>query len=130
MWSDNGSETKAEFHKYLIDNEINHVRTKPHCPQQNGKIERWWRSFENNYKGNNFEECIQIYNETPHSSLQKITVHVRGKILKRFQTPNEAFDDPEKKWNDEIEPLWYVDGIQKKFLPEKWNETSDEEESN
>ena len=41
----------------------------------------------------------------------------------------EAYDIEEKKWNDEIEPLWIVNGIQKKFLPEQWNNPNDEEES-
>ena len=27
------------------------------------------------------------------------------------------------------EPLWIVNGIQKKFLPEQWNNPNDEEES-
>ena len=129
VWSDNGSETKAEFHKFLIKHGINHVTTRPHCPQQNGKIERFWTTFEGLYKVNNFERSIEIYNNSPHSSLQKISKQINGKTITRFLTPNEAYKNPETKWNDKIEPLWKVDGVQKKFLPEKWNDEDDEEES-
>lgn len=41
IWTDNGGEFKAEFERVLIENNIHHVWTAPHNPQQNGKVERF-----------------------------------------------------------------------------------------
>jgi hypothetical protein len=45
--ADNGKEfIGSEFQKILDDNNILAWHTKPYTPEQNGKIERWWKTME------------------------------------------------------------------------------------
>lgn len=48
LLSDNGSAyISKELRRYLEDNEISHIRTKPYHPMTQGKIERYHRSMKN-----------------------------------------------------------------------------------
>lgn len=44
--SDNGSEFKGDYDKLLTTLGIQHKKTKPYHPQTNGKIERFWKTIE------------------------------------------------------------------------------------
>ena len=129
LWSDNGPETKAEFHDYLIKNDIKHVTTKPHSPQQNGKIEKFWIAFESFLeKKKNIDEIITIYNNSPHESLPIKTVIINGQSYKRHMSPMEIYSDEEHKWFPGKPPIWNVDGKQLEFLPESVNDSSESSE--
>jgi transposase InsO family protein len=84
--TDNGSEfcgnnATHPFERLLQHFAIKHIRTKPYRPQTNGKIERFWRSFDDEVMdGVEFEHLDQLkdavlgyvfyYNEhRPHQSL-------------------------------------------------------------
>ena len=129
IWSDNGSETKGDFEEFLTENEIQHVRTQAYCPQQNGKIERFWRIFEKLLKKYNIDQAIDVYNNTPHLSLPIINKQVNGKSVKINLTPSQAFNDLEKRWEPGKEPRWKIDGNEKAFNPNSLNEDSTDSES-
>jgi len=89
MLTDNGSEfcgsekTKMQhpFERLLMHFNITHRRTKPYRPQTNGKIERFWKTFEDEViEGSVFETLDELkdavlgynfyYNETrPHQGI-------------------------------------------------------------
>ena len=120
IWSDNGSETKEVFHTYLVNNKIIHICTRPRSPQQNGKIERFWQTFESNYPNLDIKDIIELYNSTPHMSLPKKKVSINGIQYSRPASPKELFFDENKKWNPSIEPQWRVDGILHPFYQDEW----------
>ncbi|PIP74707.1 MAG: hypothetical protein CO135_02575 [Candidatus Levybacteria bacterium CG_4_9_14_3_um_filter_35_16] len=47
--TDNGSEYLFEFHKEIISWGIPHFFTDPHCPKQNGRVERFHQTAEYEY---------------------------------------------------------------------------------
>lgn len=47
--TDNGSEYLLEFHKEIISWGIPHFFTDPHCPKQNGRVERFHQTAEYEY---------------------------------------------------------------------------------
>jgi transposase InsO family protein len=47
--TDNGSEYLLEFHKEIISWGIPHFFTNPHCPKQNGRVERFHQTAEYEY---------------------------------------------------------------------------------
>ena len=116
VWSDNGSETLNVFSQFLNENSIKVAKTKPHCPQQNGKIERFWQTFETLRKNNSIDEAIERYNNTPHTALPKVTIQTKSTVIKRHMTPKEAYNDEEHRWRPDIAPLWRVDGEIREFL--------------
>ena len=59
IWSDNGGEnTGLEFVNMLKEFGIKTVRTNPYSPEQNGKIERLWQSFEKMTTSNPFSIIV------------------------------------------------------------------------
>ena len=59
IWSDNGEEnTGLEFVNMLKEFGIKTVRTNPYSPEQNGKIERLWQSFEKMTTSNPFSTIV------------------------------------------------------------------------
>jgi transposase InsO family protein len=89
---DNGGEfTGASFQAVLRQNGIRDWRTEPYTPQQNGKIERWWKTLEQGIvKRTEVERFIVEYNNIwSHRGLEKQTG--------RKWTPR-AFWDAETKW--------------------------------
>ena len=127
IWSDNGPETKAEFHQYLENNNIKHIKTKPHAPQQNGKIERFWRTFESLYEKKPIDEIISIYNESPHTSLPIKETEIAGKQYKRNMTPLEMYCCEETRWSPGKQALWKVDDAVKEFTTEMINDIEEDE---
>ena len=119
IWSDNGSETKSIFDEFLNDNGIHHIRTRVYTPQQNGKIERFWRTFENLYQSETIDEIINNYHNSPHTSLPFISIEMNGRKVKRPQTPREAFEN-QPKWNCGICPEWVINGTRCKCFEKEW----------
>lgn len=88
VMTDNGSEfcspniEQHPFERLLIHFDIKHRRTKPYRPQTNGKIERFWRTFDEDViEGVEFENLEELreavlgynlfYNEMrPHQGIQ------------------------------------------------------------
>ncbi len=54
--TDNGSEYLLEFHKQLVEWNIPHYFTDPHCPKQNGRVERFHQTAE--YEYFNYQEDL------------------------------------------------------------------------
>lgn len=54
--TDNGSEYLLEFHKEIISWGIPHYFTNPHCPKQNGRVERFHQTAE--YEYFNYQEDL------------------------------------------------------------------------
>jgi len=74
-------EGKCKFQETLEDLGIKHIVGRPHHPQTNGKIERWFgtykREFNNRFK--NIDEYVNYYNnKRPHQRLN-------------YKTPAEIF---------------------------------------
>lgn len=88
-WSDNGGENASNvFRKMLKNNGIGYVTTEPYTPQQNGKVERLWRSFEKMCSSTplSIEQFVHNYNcVIPHTSLS-------------YLCPAQIFNDPQLKW--------------------------------
>ena len=93
MLSDNGSEFKSKgdrkhehpFERMLMEMNIKHRYTRPYRPQTNGKVERFWRTLNDDLiDGTSFdsfehfckelEEYLYYYNELrPHQGLDSQT---------------------------------------------------------
>ena len=95
VMSDNGSEFGSgrfaknkdthPFERLLIEMEMKHIYTKPYTPKTNGKIERFWKTLEEEFLEDSlFEDeedlkneilgFIAYYNEhRAHSSLNGLT---------------------------------------------------------
>lgn len=61
--TDNGSEYLLEFHKEIISWRIPHFFTNPHCPKQNGRVERFHQTAEYeyfNYQGDLLDDLAMI----------------------------------------------------------------------
>lgn len=99
LTTDNGGEFCGDLMKFTLKLlEINHWRTKPYTPQQNGKIERWWRGLENlkNYK--DIDNFIRSYNEIiPKYHLQELANKYLGmKISLNQATPEYIYQNTPK----------------------------------
>ena len=72
-----------EFERYLHDNDIEHTLCKVGRPQSNGKIERFFQTYEKHRERfGTLDEFLTFYNEErPHMSLD----------WDRLETPAEAF---------------------------------------
>ena len=91
--SDNGSEFIASsVQEILQHHDIIQYRIKPYTPQENGKMERWWRTIEDSiYNKEDLGPGIFQYNYIwYHSSLK----HLYG----RNTTPYESYSN-DIKWN-------------------------------
>jgi putative transposase len=90
--SDNGSQFTCNhpghressiFEQYLVKKGIKHVRTRPKHPQSNGKVEKWFDTYERHRDAfSTKEEFLSWYNHVrPHTSLD----------FSRLETPWQAF---------------------------------------
>ncbi|KAI5508488.1 integrase core domain-containing protein [Trichomonas vaginalis G3] len=113
IWSDNGGENKGEFLKVMRVRGINNVYIVPHCPYQNGKIERLWPNIESiELSWAKIQQWVEYYNAKPHLALP--THYVNGKQI--HYSPSEMW----KKlpiWKRGIPAKWIVDGVSQDFLP-------------
>ena len=96
--SDNGSQftcnhpghrDDSKFEHYCISKGISHIRTRPKHPQSNGKVEKWFDTYERHRDAfNTKEEFRHWYNHIrPHTAL-------RWNVL---ETPWQAFERKLKK---------------------------------
>jgi hypothetical protein len=107
IWSDNGTEFKAEFAELLAENGILHVHTLPGNPQQNGKCERYWKTLEMAAGPDEVATLIDQYNNIPHFSLPRIQrTHGVGEM-----TPEEVWNDSNLHMGPETKPTWTIDGV-------------------
>ncbi|MEF8838835.1 MAG: integrase core domain-containing protein [Haloarculaceae archaeon] len=85
-----------EFERYLHENHIEHTLCKVGRPQSNGKIERFFQTYDKHrWRFDSLEEFLTFYNEVrPHMSLD----------WDNLETPAEAFDrllpSPAEEIND------------------------------
>jgi transposase InsO family protein len=109
IWSDNGGEFKSHFSDILRRHQIKHHTTEPYNPEQNGKVERFWRTTDKATE-ETLPELIRQYNASPHTSLP-IVQRSRGK---GHMSPHEAFNTF-PKWLPQGPKTWVVDGVEKNF---------------
>ena len=89
--TDNGKEFIGEpFQKVLKDHNIACHRTNPYSPQENGKMERWWKTLEGSILNHDsLNAVINEYNNVwHHRALKDLT----GKNI----TPREAWEQMER----------------------------------
>ena len=89
--TDNGSEYLLEFHKLLVTWKIPHYFTDPHCPQQNGRVERLHQTAE--YEYFNYQEDLLDDLEMINQRCMKFNEKYNTKRFHRslgYKTPLEA----------------------------------------
>jgi putative transposase len=81
---DKNSNSESAFAAFLAKNEINHILAGVKHPQTNGKIEKWYHTYEKNRKSfDNFDKFLDWYNSIRyHESLDE---------KHYLQTPEDAF---------------------------------------
>ena len=113
MWTDNGGEFMADFHRRLLSHGIMHVTTKPYNPQQNGKIEKWWQVAEKCPTEARMGEFIERYNNRGHLGLPRER-NSRG--VQALATPNSAYQS-QPQWVVGQRPFWRVGREIREFDP-------------
>jgi hypothetical protein len=88
IWSDNGTEFKAEFDALLIELRIQHIRTDPYTPEQNGKMERFWPTLEERPADVPLLEWIERYNNIEQLGLPR-NPEITDTMVSL--TPNKAY---------------------------------------
>ena len=85
------------FEGYLAENDIMHTLCKVGRPQSNGKIERFYQTYEKQrWRFDGIDEFLEFYNDVrPHMSLD----------WDNLETPSEAFDRLLPSDGDEIDDL-------------------------
>lgn len=82
--NEEGCRDSSQFEQFLHNQHITHIRIKPHHPQSNGKIEKWFDAYER-HRGafESFEEFMAWYNNVRyHESLD---------CKQGLRTPSQAF---------------------------------------
>jgi transposase InsO family protein len=85
-----------EFERYLHDNDIKHSLCKVGRPQSNGKIERFFQTYEKHrWRFGTLDEFLTFYNEErPHMSLDWDNIETPAEAFDRLRpSPEEDFDD-------------------------------------
>ena len=72
---DNGGEfVGTPFQDVLAKHGIKDWRTQPYTPQQNGKMERWWATFESGKGNSHLQDVVNEYNYAwRHCGLHEMT---------------------------------------------------------
>jgi transposase InsO family protein len=89
--TDNGSEYLLEFHKQLVAWGIPHYFTSPHCPKQNGRVERLHQTAE--YEYFNYQEDLLDDLEMINGYCMKFNTKYNTKRFHRslgYKTPEEC----------------------------------------
>jgi len=72
----------SEFKQFLVDNNINPILARVKHPQTNGKIEKWFHTYQRfRREFDSLEEFVYWYNNRPHGSLN----------FHELETPEQAF---------------------------------------
>jgi transposase InsO family protein len=111
IWSDNGTEFKGDFDAFLVGRSIEHVRTKPYNPEQNGKIERFWQNLDMRPKDVPLLDWIERYNGTECVSLPRVRT---GRGVSVPMTPNQAHKGL-PHWSRGDQGTWRVNGVERPF---------------
>jgi transposase InsO family protein len=83
LTSDNGGEFIGhEFQTVLKAKNVKHWKTDPHTPQQNGKMERWWKTLEgargSDYSLSSVWKIVDLYNNVwVHKALKMTPAQAR-----------------------------------------------------
>lgn len=97
-WSDNGGENIGNvFRRMLQDNGVGYITTEPYTPQQNGKVERLWRSYEKMCSSTplSLEQFVHNYNNIiPHTSID-------------YLCPCDVYNDLNLRWKPGM-PIQYM----------------------
>ncbi len=82
--TDKNGESESAFDAFLAKNEIKHILARVKHPQTNGKIEKWYHTYEKSRKlFDDFDKFLNWYNSTRyHESLDE---------KHYLQTPEDAF---------------------------------------
>jgi putative transposase len=81
---DKNGNSESAFTAFLAKNEINHILAGVKHPQTNGKIEKWYHTYEKNRKSfDNFDKFLDWYNS--------IRYHESLDDKHYLQTPEDAF---------------------------------------
>lgn len=89
--TDNGSEYLLEFHKEVISWGIPHFFTNPHCPKQNGRVERFHQTAEHEYF--NYQEDLLDDLEMINQKCMEFNTKYNTKRFHRslgYKTPYEC----------------------------------------
>ena len=85
------------FERYLHDNDIKHSLCKVGRPQSNGKVERFYQTYEKHrWRLGTLEEFLTFYNtERPHMSLDWDNLETPAEAFDRLRpSPEEDLEDP------------------------------------
>ena len=96
FWTDNGKENVNNLIKGLLDRyTITHIKTMPHTPRQNGKIERWWIELEKRLcPSDSWEIIYEKINDYIYKYNNIIPHHGLEMIGNFHPTPSEIFFSP------------------------------------
>jgi putative transposase len=86
-----------EFERYLHDNDIKHTLCKVGRPQSNGKIERFFQTYDKHrWRFGTLSEFLTFYNEErPHMSLDWDNLETPAAAFDRLlPSPTDDFGDP------------------------------------
>jgi putative transposase len=86
-----------EFEGYLHNNDIKHTLCKVGRPQSNGKIERFFQTYDKHrWRFGTLDEFLTFYNEErPHMSLDWDNLETPADAFDRLlPAPTDGFDDP------------------------------------
>ncbi len=86
-----------EFERYLDEHEITHTLCKVGRPQSNGKIERFFQTYDKHrWRFGTLDEFLTFYNEErPHMSLDWDELETPADAFDRLlPSPQDDFDDP------------------------------------
>jgi len=79
---DEKGEWDSEFKQHILKYEIKPILARVNHPQTNGKIEKWFHTYQRFRKDfSTFEEFVDWYNNRPHGSLN----------FNKLETPEQAF---------------------------------------
>lgn len=111
MWTDNGGENKGDqMLAYLKEQRIYPHFTFPHNPQQNGKVESFWKKI---------DKCCQKVQDIPLYISKYNTIRSHTGLEKNqngcYKRPADVFFDFNLRWQRHFEWNYLVDGKIKPF---------------
>jgi putative transposase len=89
-----GMRESSEFEKYLVKRNVKHIRIRAHHPQSNGKIEKWFDTYERHRNVfESFDEFVEWYNSKRyHESLDSWDgLHAPSEAFIRRLKPEHVF---------------------------------------
>ena len=112
FWSDNGLENiNNDVKTFLEHHSIEHVRTMPNTPRQNGKIERWWQKLDENLQeAISWDEVNAIIDQY----VNDYNFFIPHMALERNQgiaaTPSQIFNDQRYAKKPREQSIMHIDG--------------------